>query len=96
MIIAPNPFSPDGDGFEDQAVISYDIPEADEFELVVYDIAGRKVKTFFESGAAVPGNIMWDGRGDNGRKLPVGIYIVYARVEGEESTEAKKTIAIAR
>lgn len=96
MTIAPDPFSPDGDGFEDETVISCDMPEADEFELVIYDIAGRKVKTFFDSGASIPGEIIWDGRGDNGRMLPVGIYIIYARVEGGGAMETKKTVVIAR
>jgi hypothetical protein len=95
LTITPDPFSPDGDGFEDVTVISYNMPESDEFELAVYDIAGRKVKTFFESGASIPGEIEWDGRGDDGRALAVGIYIVYARVGGGISMETKKTVVIA-
>jgi len=96
LAAAPDPFSPDGDGFEDETVISYGMPEADEFELAIYDIAGRKVRTFFESGASIPGEIVWDGRGDDGRRLPIGIYIIYARVEGGVSKEGKKTVVIAR
>jgi hypothetical protein len=96
LTVAPDPFSPDGDGFEDETVISFGMPEADQFELVIYDIAGRKVRTFYEDGASIPGEIIWDGRDDEGRSLPIGIYIIYARVEGGVSMAVKKTVVIAR
>ncbi len=96
LAVAPDPFSPDGNGFQDETVISVGMPEADQFDLVIYDIAGRKVKTFYENGASIPGEIIWDGRDDEGRSLPVGIYIIYARVEGGVSMAVKKTVVIAR
>ncbi|MCP4566345.1 MAG: hypothetical protein GY841_02060 [FCB group bacterium] len=94
--ITPDPFSPNGDGFEDFATISFNPPEAESLELVVYDISGRKLKTFREGATAIPGEIVWDGRDDSGRYLPVGIYIVYASVEGGVSMSVKKTVVIAR
>jgi hypothetical protein len=94
--VCPDPFSPDGDGFEDETMIIYDIPNADNFEMAIYDIAGWKVKTLIESGACIPGEIRWDGRDDAGRKLPVGIYIIHARIDGDTSMESKKTVVLAR
>jgi hypothetical protein len=94
--VDPDPFSPDGDGFEDVTVISFNPPDGEVFELAVYDISGRKVKTFFDGEAALPGEITWDGRGDDGRRLPIGIYILYARVEGGIRQETKRTVVIAR
>lgn len=94
LSVDPDPFSPDGDGFEDVTTIKYDVPDAEGLELVIYDIAGRKVKTIFECGASIPGEIIWDGRGDDGRTLPAGIYVIYARVEGGRSMESKKTVVI--
>ena len=96
LAVSPDPFSPDGDGFEDVTVIRYGMPEADDFELVIYDIAGRKVKIFHESDATIPGEVVWDGRGDDGNALPIGIYIIYGRIEGDCSMEAKRTVVIAR
>lgn len=96
LTISPDPFSPDGDGFEDVTVLRIDPPEADKFELAVYDISGRRVKTFAEADLSIPCQFTWDGRGDDGRVLPVGIYIVYARVEGGLTMEVKKTVVIAR
>jgi hypothetical protein len=94
LTVDPDPFSPDGDGFEDVTAIKYDVPEAEGLELVIYDIAGRKVRTIFDTGASIPGEFIWDGRGDDGRTLPVGIYIIYARVEGGKTMESKKTVVI--
>ena len=96
LAVTPDPFSPDGDGFEDETTISYGMPDADRFDLMIYDIAGRKVRTLLESCGAIPGGIVWDGRGDDGRILPVGIYIIHARVEGGVTMEGKKTVVIAR
>jgi len=94
--ISPNPFSPNGDGRQDMTCISYNPPEADDFDLKIYDISGRLVKTIFEDSPAYPGEVCWDGRDDDGMKLPVGIYIVYAAIEGGASAATKTTVVIAR
>ncbi len=96
LVVSPDPFTPDGNGFEDATTIRYNPPEAQTFDLAVYDMSGRRVKTFFESDKSIPGEIRWDGTGDDGRTLPIGIYILYARTEGRAMTETKKTIVIAR
>jgi hypothetical protein len=92
----PDPLSPDGDGFEDETILRYDTPDAESFDLSVYDIAGRQVRKFISAGPAIPGEIIWDGRDDAGRKLPLGIYIIYARASGGRSIDCKKTVVIAR
>jgi flagellar hook assembly protein FlgD len=94
--VTPDPFSPNGDGFEDVTIIKYNPPEADRFEMAIYDLAGRKVKTFFEDDLSIPGEILWDGRGDDGRTLGIGIYILYAQTEGGTSAKTKRTVVIAR
>jgi len=46
LSIHPNPFSPDGDGRDDRAIISYRLPvETALVTLRVYDLQGRKVAT---------------------------------------------------
>lgn len=94
--VSPDPFSPNGDGFEDETTITYNPPEADRFEMAIYDLSGRKIKTFFDDDLSIPGEIIWDGRGDDGRTLGVGIYILYAQTEGGTSAETKRTVVIAR
>ncbi|MFH1700957.1 MAG: gliding motility-associated C-terminal domain-containing protein [Candidatus Zixiibacteriota bacterium] len=92
--ITPDPFSPNGDGFEDNAFITYDIPPGSSFDLFIYDISGRKLRTLFESSETIPGEIEWDGTDDNNQMLAVGIYILYARIQGDEDHEQKRTIVI--
>lgn len=94
--ISPDPFSPDGDGFEDETVISYNFPESESFDLAIYDLSGHRLKTFFDDASAIPGERIWDGRGDDGRRLPVGIYIVLAKIRGDVTLETKRTVVIAR
>jgi hypothetical protein len=96
ITISPNPFSPDGDGFEDVTTIEYSPPETASFDLALYDLSGRKRKEFFNNGTAIPGELTWDGRDDNGRTLPLGIYILFGRTEGPRSAQIKKTIVLAR
>ena len=94
--VSPDPFSPDGDGFEDRTTIRFNPPEANSFDLCIYDVSGRKVKTFFDGAQPLPGEIVWDGRSDDGRNLPIGIYIIHANTTDGKSSSVKKTVVIAR
>ncbi len=73
----PNPFSPDGDGVDDVAVLSYSLPVRSSLIRVrVYDVRGRSLR---ELANIVPsgteGHLVWDGRDDQGRRARVGVYI---------------------
>lgn len=94
--ITPNPFSPDNDGFEDQTIIEYDVPIGGSMMMRLYDIAGRVVRDFADGTASIPGEITWDGRDDNGERLPIGIYILYVKVETDRTYEDKSTVVLAR
>jgi hypothetical protein len=94
--VSPDPFSPNGDGHEDLTTIRFNPPEAKSFDLCIYDVSGRKVKTFFHSVEPIPGSIVWDGRGDDNQRLPIGIYIIYAKTSDGQNHSTKKTVVIAR
>jgi hypothetical protein len=72
----PNPFNP-------STVISFELPRASEYELVVYDITGRKA--FQRSGFARAGitELVWDAR-DEGS----GVYL-YRLTAGKFSASRK-------
>ncbi len=78
MAVAPNPFSPDGDGLDDHALIAYTLPFSDGvIRMSIYDARGRMVRILADAEPAGPeGTIVWDGLGNGGRKLPIGVYIV--------------------
>ncbi|MDP3024572.1 MAG: lamin tail domain-containing protein [candidate division Zixibacteria bacterium] len=94
--INPNPFSPDGDGFEDQTGISFDIPFKSELTLKIYDVRGRQVRTLMDKSPQVSGEIVWDGKDNNGNIVRVGIYILYLKTSGSSNLSKKTTIAVAK
>ncbi len=75
--IAPSPFSPDGDGLDDVAVIRFTLPAGGALVRVrIFDAQGRLVRTLGPIGSGAQGLLLWDGRDDAGDALPIGIYVV--------------------
>ncbi|MCG2588005.1 lamin tail domain-containing protein [Rhodohalobacter sulfatireducens] len=97
----PNPFSPDGDGFEDNLLINYSFDEPDYLIKVrIYDRFGRLVRKLAEAKrAGFKGSLIWDGKNDDGLRNRVGIYIVlleaYNSANGK-NLSFKETVVIAR
>jgi hypothetical protein len=96
VTIDPTHFSPDGDGFEDETVITINFPRADDYTVKIYDKYGREVKAFYDGAIDIDDEIQisWDGKSDGGIDLPIGIYILYIEANGVMSQ--KETIVIAR
>jgi len=100
LTVSPNPFSPDGDGYEDVAVISYQLPSTGFYSnLRIFDMRGRCIRIL--AGARPSGfeNIqIWDGMDDRGRLARVGIYIVHMEANGNDGSmiESKTALVLAR
>jgi gliding motility-associated-like protein len=94
VTVEPQVFSPNGDGFEETAVITVAVPVANDYTMKIFDRQGRVVRTFIENEQYVNSSYEWDGRSDSGKRMPVGIYILYFESSGVESV--KKTVVIAR
>lgn len=94
VTIDPPYVSPDGDGFEDVTTIKVEAPVADSYTVKIYDRQGRVVRSFYDEESMIPSEIEWDGLSDAGRRLPVGLYIVYVEASGVEST--RKPVVVAR
>lgn len=79
--VTPAVFSPDNDGYNDLAVISWKLPApAFTVSITVYDAQGRAVRRLAENMlTASSGNIGWDGRLDGGKAAPDGMYVVFIR-----------------
>ncbi len=93
ITVSPGIFSPDGDGRDETVTINIEAPFADDYEMRIYDKQGRVVYTF-EIGSYLAPEYVWDGYSDAGKRLPIGIYIIYFEAVGVES--AKQTVVIAR
>lgn len=76
--IEPNPFSPDGDGVDDVAVISCSTGFVrGTVRAEIYDARGRKVRTLAHAEpAGSEKTFVFNGYDDEGRKLNVGLYII--------------------
>lgn len=81
---SPNPFA-------SGTQIRFELKQAENVQLTVYDIAGRDIiyqhMDFYQEGKHA---LFWDGVDKNGRYLPDGIYIY--RVKGESFEDTKKLI----
>ena len=77
----PNPFNP-------TTKITFQLPEASQVNLTVYDVVGREVTTLvrdqMEAGTY---EVEWDGRDSAGRVLPSGLYLY--RIEAGSFTESR-------
>ncbi|MCC7264225.1 MAG: gliding motility-associated C-terminal domain-containing protein [Candidatus Latescibacteria bacterium] len=85
--VNPATFTPNGDGINDQAGITYDLFEATgqvEVALEVLDLAGRRVRTLHEGREQIGQyQRFWDGRDGAGRLVPPGVYLYYLAVDIE-------------
>lgn len=82
---APNPFNP-------VVTISWYLPRDGNLALRIYDASGRLVRTLRTGPAAPgPGETVWQGRDEQGRAVPTGVY--FCRLESaEESRTLKVTL----
>lgn len=70
--------SPDGDEYQDVLEISYQLKDGDLTARVdLYDARGTLVRRLLNNALlGIHGTLTWDGRGEGGRTLPQGQYIV--------------------
>jgi len=82
--VTPNPFL-------SSAVLSFDLAEAEEITLDVFGPGGARVRTLAEGlWSAGRHEVVWTGDGDDGRRLPAGVYFV--RLEAGSLRTSSKVI----
>ena len=105
VAIAPNPFTPNGDGINDEARFHFQVHEIStprELALGIYDLSGRQVRQLRKDTVVLglfgesPDDPAWDGRDDSGEKVAPGIYLYRLTLETDEGTQGKTgTIVVA-
>jgi len=92
LLITPNPFSPDLDGFEDNTTISWNLDGSNYLiTATIYDRYGRKIRNIAEQlVAGKEGSIIWDGKRDDGTSNRIGIYILVFKAR--DSTNGKEVV----
>jgi enediyne biosynthesis protein E4 len=84
----PNPFNSD-------TVIRFALPEGDDVELAVFNLAGQQVATLVR-GRREAGiySVRWDGRDDRGRELASGVYLYRLRTSGGQQEKTRKLLLL--
>jgi hypothetical protein len=81
----PNPFNP-------ETTIRFHLHERQQVRLVVYDLAGHRVRTLIDGElAAGEQTITWDGRDQQGRSAASGVYF-FEIVTGNKAERRKMTL----
>jgi hypothetical protein len=99
--VSPNPFSPDNDGFEDFSIINYKLTQAvSQIRIKIFDSRGRLARTLANNQpSASNGSIVFDGLGDDGQPLRMGIYIIFLEALNSNTgvlEDLKTVVVIAR
>ncbi len=77
--------SADPNPFMSRTTLSYSLPEQADVLLQVFDLSGRVVRTLKnETQTAGTYRVEWDGRGDDTRLLPAGVYLTRLRAGLDE------------
>ncbi|MCB0294413.1 MAG: lamin tail domain-containing protein, partial [Calditrichaeota bacterium] len=99
--IDPNPFSPDGDGFEDFTAIQYVLDLETAFaDLRIFDLRGRLIR-HLSNGERIAreGRFVWDGRDDQGRTARIGAYVCLLQIfdaNQQRQETLKKTMILVK
>lgn len=99
ILVEPEVFSPDGDGYDDRVFIRYKFNEPGYIgNLTIYNKNGQLVKRIANNELlATEGSFAWDGLYEDNQKATIGIYIIYFEVfnlKGEVKSY-KKTCVLA-
>ncbi len=79
---APNPFNP-------SITISFNVGQAGNVDLNIYDLGGRLIKKLATQEFAMGRYTrQWDGRDSKGSMMPAGVYLV--RIQSGTVTDSKK------
>ena len=82
----PNPFNP-------ATTIRFDLPDAGEIDLAVYNVSGQRVATLARGQrSAGTYSLRWDGLDDSGRELASGVYLYSLQAEGQ--TQHRKLLLL--
>ena len=94
VALAPNPFTPNGDGVNDEVQISFSLFRVQverPLAIRVFDLSGRRVWEQTESIAGGAQQLSWDGRDDLGNTVRPGLYLCQIEVEADSDAFGGQT-----
>jgi len=82
----PNPFNP-------VTAIPYEAPIGGQLTIGIYDLRGKLVRTLINDKQSVsPGIVYWNGKSDNEKTLPSGVY--FYRLSAANYTATRKIVLL--
>jgi len=90
--VSPNPFTPNGDDFNDRVEFRVSEFGLDQATVEIYTFQGRLVRTLDEIQDG--GVLEWDGRDDSGERLSPGVYLYVLRSGGQDAASGHVTLAL--
>jgi hypothetical protein len=81
----PNPFNP-------STSLAIDFPNASDYKLTIYNIAGQTVRAFSGNTEAGTVTVTWDGRDARGSQVATGVY--FYSVEAGAFKDVKKMVLL--
>ena len=96
--ITPAVFSPDGDGFDDNCVMSYAFDEAGfTMNVYVFNVEGQMVR-HLAKGELIgrEGSLVWNGTDNRGNQVSLGLYVAVTEVFDMDGKvkKYKNTVAV--
>jgi hypothetical protein len=100
ITVSPAVFSPDGDGWDDQAFLTL-LTGGSGFigNIGIYDLHGKKMWTMCSNMLLGTETILsWDGKCNNSKEAPIGIYLIYIEIFNQEGVVKKyrKVVTLVR
>ncbi|HOT76871.1 MAG TPA: gliding motility-associated C-terminal domain-containing protein, partial [Candidatus Wallbacteria bacterium] len=77
IFVSPNPFSPNGNGWNDSTFINYTTTVDSNITIKIFDVRGVPVRRLMNGESVSGGNnkAEWDGRDDFGKIVKTGVYV---------------------
>ncbi len=83
VTVTPNPFTPNGDGINEQTVFDFSTYDINHPTLKVFNLSGRLIRNLEYRGGSRR-EIVWDGLDDDGQQIPPGLFIYIIEEDGHK------------
>ena len=93
--IDPNPFTPNGDGVNDELNVMFDVQRLltpKPVRLEIFDLTGQRVRRIERNLSSGGYSQQWDGRDDAGTTVPPGLYMLRISTDADDAGAARTRI----